>query len=336
MTTERNEPPTDPTPLELEAYGWVVRFVSREAGPVDIKALKAWAALSPDHAAAFEQASKVWKQADPTRHPLVVAGSTIQVPSKLARSRPEAPRIGRRMFLGGAITASAAGVAVLVARPPLGLWPSWSELTSDYRTAPGEQRQVTLADSVSIDLNTRSSVALRPTNEGARSIELLGGEAMITIPASSAAPITVLAGDGRIMATDACFNVRHDDPASVRVTCLKGRVQVEQQGVVLSLPINQQVVYSHQGMGTTIAVDPDRVTAWKDGIVIFDSTPISEVVAEVNRYRPGRVILTDASLGEQRLNARFKIANIDRVIGQIEQVFGARARALPGGIILLG
>ena len=63
---------------------------------------------------------------------------------------------------------------------------------------------------------------------------------------------------------------------------------------------------------------------------------LSEVVAEVNRYRRGSVILTNATLGRERLNARFKIANIDRVISQIEQVFGARTRALPGGIILLG
>lgn len=336
MTTEPNEPPVDPTPLELEAYGWVVRFVSGKAGPEDITALKAWVALSPDRAAAFDVASKVWKEADPTRRPIVIAGTDVNANPVSARPQPEPRRIGRRVFLGGAVAASAAGTAILVARPPFGLWPSWSELAADYRTEPGEQRRITLADDVSIELNTRTSLVLRPANAGAGDIELVGGEAIIATPPASAAPITVLAGDGRVIAANARFNVRHDDSASVRVTCLRGRVQVEHHGSVLALPPDQQVIYSDQGLGTPVAIDPERVTAWKDGIVIFESTPISEVVAEVNRYRRGSVILTNAALGRERLNARFNIANIDRVIGQIEQVFGARARSLPGEIVLLG
>lgn len=330
MITERNDPTTDPTPLELEAYGWVVRFVSGDAGSGDVEDLKAWASLSPDHAAAFDRASKVWKLADPTRRVHLVGGAATHVPQAVPVG------LGRRMFLGGAIAASVAGAAVLTARPPLGLWPSWSELGSDYRTAPGQQRRITLADSVSIELNTRSSVALRAGNQGLPAVELLGGEAIIATPPSSAAPLTVLAGHGRIVAEDARFNVRHDNPGSVSVTCLRGQVHVEQHGSVLALPPNQQVVYTEQGIGTPIVVDPERVTAWKDGIVIFEGTPISEVVAEVNRYRRGSVILTNDALGRERLNARFKISNIDRVISQIEQVFGARTRTLPGGIILLG
>lgn len=338
MAMEHNESSDDPSPLELEAYGWVVRFVSGEAGPDDINAFKAWASSSPDHAAAFDQASKVWKLADPTRRPLGIGGSVIQIPSSstLTRDLSKTRGIGRRMFLGGAIAATAAGAAVLVRRPPLGLWPSWSELTSDYHTAPGEQRQITLADRVSIDLNTRSSLTLRPTSVGAPAVELVTGEAIIATSTGSTEAITVLAAGGRVIAETARFNVRYDDPSSVRVTCLKGLVEVEQDGAIVPLSINQQVVYSRRGIGTPVTIDPGQITAWKDGIVIFDQTPISEVVAEINRYRRGRVILTNDALGQQRLNARFKIANIDRVIEQIEQVFGARTQALPGGIILLG
>jgi transmembrane sensor len=83
-------------------------------------------------------------------------------------------------------------------------------------------------------------------------------------------------------------------------------------------------------------IDPAAVTAWQHGLVIFRSAPITEVVAEINRYRPGRVILTNAELGRRELNARFRIEDIDRVVGQIEQVFGAHTTTLPGGIVLLG
>ena len=334
MATERNAPPNEPTPLELEAYGWVVRFVSGKAGPEDVKALKEWSALSTDHAAAFDVASKVWKLADPTKRPLGIAATAVALNPSLA-NWPQASRIGRRAFLGGAVAASAAGVATLVARPPLGLWPSWFELAADYRTNPGEQRHIALADSVLVDLNTRTSIALRPQGEDRNCIELIGGEAIVTAAPTLGRSVTVLAGGARIVAANARFNVRHA-PALVRVTCLEGEVQIDRRGARLSLLPNRQVAYSNEGIAVPIVIDPDVVTAWKDGIVIFDSTPITEVVAEVNRYRPGSVILTNASLGRERFNARFRISNIDRVIGQIEQVFGVRATALPGGIVLLG
>jgi transmembrane sensor len=69
---------------------------------------------------------------------------------------------------------------------------------------------------------------------------------------------------------------------------------------------------------------------------VFEATPISEVIAEVNRYRPGRIILTNNGLGRRLFDARLRIENIGNVVRQIELTFGAHARELPGGIVLLG
>ncbi len=65
-------------------------------------------------------------------------------------------------------------------------------------------------------------------------------------------------------------------------------------------------------------------------------TPVSQVIAEVNRYRPGRVILTNETLGQQLFSARLSIKNIDRVIAQVAEIFNARTTELPGGVVLLG
>jgi transmembrane sensor len=335
MTAGRNELPIDPTPLEHEAYGWVVRFISGGAGPNDLKALKEWSARSPAHAAAFDQASRTWAAVGPARQSLSATNtSVIRLVGTKKASVSARSKMARRAFLGGALAASAAGAAFMVARPPLELWPSWAELAADYRTAAGEQRQIMLADSVSIDMNTRTSIALRSSEDKPGRIELIAGEAMVSMSGTSSA-VTVLAADGRIIATNARFNVRYGD-RDVYVTCLEGNIQVERQVAVLPLPAGRQVVYSAQGIGVPITIDSATVMAWKDGVVIFDATPISDVIAEVNRYRRGRIVLTNSGLGRERLNARFRIENIDRVVSQIEQVFGARATTLPGGITLLG
>lgn len=89
-------------------------------------------------------------------------------------------------------------------------------------------------------------------------------------------------------------------------------------------------------MSTAVAVETSQVTAWLDGVVIFRMTPVSEAIAEVNRYRSGRIILTNQELGRRLFSARLRIANIGQAVVRIEQVFGARATSLPGGIVLLG
>jgi transmembrane sensor len=231
------------------------------------------------------------------------------------------------------LAASAAGVTVAIAERPFDLWPSWSELTADYRTATGEQRRVTLANNVSVEMNTQTSISLLKSNGGEDRFELVSGEAMVSTPNPSAT-VSVLAAGGRILASNARFNIRYIS-TSVCVTCLQGNVEVERRADRLSLSAGKQVTYSDGGMETSIAADRVAVAAWKDGFVVFDGTPVDQVVEEVNRYRKGKVILTNTALGRERLSARIRIENIDRIIGQIEQVFGATARVLPGGVVLL-
>lgn len=322
------------TQLEDEALDWVMRFASGAASRHDIDSLQQWARQSPAHTAAFDQASRAWQ--------LVGDVGAVSGGASVARSRVRAaaspaarPRIGRRGFLAGGLAASAAGAAILAVRPPLDLWPSWTELAADYRTEIGQQRQIKLFDSVVIDMNTRTSIALRSSGNEAKRIELLTGEAMVSTPQKAAGAVAVIAGDGSITARDARFNVRRD-PNSVCVTCLDGEVRIERQSMSQTLSVGRQIAYSDRELGAIVVADPAFVTAWQGGIVIFHSTPVAEVIAEVNRYRSGKIILTNDALGRERFSARFRIENIERVIGQIEQIFGARATALPGRIVLLG
>lgn len=302
---------------DREAYAWVMRFAGGRAGEADIAALRAWASQSPEHAAAFDRVSRTWKG-------LAVVGAASRAD---ADRHAAAPRLSRRAVLGGALAASAA--AILVARPPLEIWPSWSELGADYRTGVGERREVELARNVSIDMNTRTSIATGADPE------LIAGEAMVSAVADAGPPFALRAAGGRIVASSARFNVRSQEEA-VCVTCLQGEVLIESRDRTLRLSAGRQVVYSRHGLGSAVDIDTNVVSAWQQGVVIFQSTPVIDVIAEVNRYRPGRVILVNAALGRRLFNARLRIANIDRVVGQIEQAYGARATRLPGGIVLLG
>jgi len=127
--------------LKHEAHEWVLRLTSGEATQADAEALNRWRRTT----------NLLWDKLRP-------AAESARRGSQLAAREPG--RLGRRAFLGGAIAASAVGLAYVGVRPPLDLWPSLAEMASDYRTGIGQQQQITLENNVSVTLNTRTSIAL--------------------------------------------------------------------------------------------------------------------------------------------------------------------------------
>ena len=326
------EPLASLDPIQREAYEWISRFMVGGMSSTEMEAMKAWYGQSGAHAAAYARARRVWNALGP------IANSRMRESGDAGQSgrSPRHPRtslsspIGRRAFLGGALAASAAYAFI---KPPLDLWPSYAELMADYRTAAGEYRQVTLSDAVSLDLNTKTSVAIRSSTADATQIELISGEAAISTSAASA-ELTVVAASGRIVATLSDFNLRCDG-SQVSITCLTGDVLVERDGFTSPLGARQQVSYGDQGITAVTAIDPDNVTAWRQGRLVFEGAPVSQVIAEVNRYRRGRIVLMNEEIGRRLLTARLSKTETDKIVTQIVQIFGAKARTLPGGIIIL-
>ncbi|QOZ37162.1 iron dicitrate transport regulator FecR [Bradyrhizobium sp. CCBAU 53421] len=317
-----------PDPLLDEALDWVVRLKAGAPTRADVDALQRWRAQSPAHEDAFRAAARLLRSASAAAKELAdeqaTAASVVALPPRSSRL------LTRRIVLGGAI-AAAAGYMML--RPPLDMWPSIEELSADYRTGKGEQRKVMLAPDVSVELNTQTSVALRPTPNETR-IELISGEASVVARRSSSTPLVMLARDGRISALQADFNARCLDGV-VSVTCLDGIVTVEQDGRSVQLRKAEQVTYSPAGLQASHPVDAKQVAAWQTGLLIFRDRPLASVVDEVNRYRAGKIIITNAELRRRLVNGTFQVDKLDNFVAQVEQLFGARITSLPGGVVLM-
>jgi transmembrane sensor len=143
----------------------------------------------------------------------------------------------------------------------------------------------------------------------------------------------VIAGRGRATARQAVFNVRHDGEA-VSVTCLEGDVRVEQRDTAVALVPGRQVIYGARALGDARAIDPELVSAWRKGLLVFRDKPLGQVIDELNRYRHGRILLINSALRRLPVNGVFHLDRLDGVIEQIHAL-GAQITNLPGGIILL-
>ncbi|VVE12299.1 FecR family protein [Pandoraea fibrosis] len=324
---------SDAQAVQRDAHAWVRRLTSGEATVADAQALQQWCDASPSHAAAFADARRLWRDLGP-------AGEMVRARERAEARRPV--RVGRRVLLGGAL-ASVAGIGAAVVAP-VGLWGAMTSLAhADYRTSVGEQRQIALPNDVTVNLNTRTSIALMRTGAqasgqsalSARSgIDLLDGEIAVD-NSRSAGRFVVSAGDGRTIGTQANFEVRNLDTC-VCVTCVSGNVRVELGSNYVQLAANQQVIYRGQHLGRATSVDATVATAWRSGVLVFRDTPLADVVGEINRYRSGRVVVIDSQLAQSRLSGRFRIDRLGEIFAQIQEVLGARVTQLPGGIVVVG
>lgn len=322
-----------------QARAWLVRLRSGDATQEEFEAFRRWCAERPEYAASVKLVKQTWSRLD-----AAVAEYVVQRPAehpsialrRLREARQVQPRRpGRRAFVGFSL---AAGASWLALRPPLGLWPSVGDLAADYRTGTGEQRQVALSQRVMVSLNTQTRIDVLPRREGS-GIRLLAGQAEIVASAdagrpSAAGQVVVVAGPGRLQAEVAQFDVRRTD-RTVCVTCVSGSVSVDHPQRRVTLTAARQVVYDDRAMHAVADADTAVTTAWRRGVLIFRGTPLEEVVAELNRYRPGRIVLQNTAQRDSRVEAEVRVKNLDRAIDLLSSVYGLHVTRLPGRIVLL-
>lgn len=315
--------------LQNEALEHLMRATSGRATVADLRDLEGWRQRSSAHAEAYRRALTIWEALGTAAGESVTAADHAMIAGK-------AVAVNRRAILlgGGMAAAAAALTAVGIVRPPLGLWPSLSDLMADYRTEKGEQRTVALADGISVEMNTSTSIAQRSTNDEEVRIELVDGEAWIATAPSASKILTVIAADGRVLAAGTKFNLRRD-AAEVRVTCLEGSVQVECRGNMAVLRAGQQLSYTAQSFGQPAIIDPTEVIGWRKGLLVFRDEPLERVLDEVNRYWRGRIVLLNGDLGRRRVSIRIELARVEEVISYVRIVMGAHVRTLPGGVVVL-
>jgi transmembrane sensor len=333
--TEFDNSKAETDSLAREAQAWVTHLTSGEATAADAEALNRWRRTSRAHRRAFAEANLLWEKLQLAAAEF--SGGQASAASVMRSARPQGAGalLDRRALLGGGLAAAAAGY--LLIRPPLGLWPSFAEMTADYRTGTGQQRRIAFEGSVSVEMNTQTTIAMSrpPSGESiVEQIELISGEAAITTSPRGVRPFVVTAARGQTVATNARFNVRNDG-ATVCVTCLEGNVDVEWRGRIARVPAKRQVTYTAQGLTSTTVADPDTVTAWQRGLLVFRNDPLARVIDELNRYRPGKIILMNEEFGRQSVLATFRIDSIDEFVSRLQTVFGLKARSFPGGIVLL-
>lgn len=310
MTTEAMA--TDDTDDEalIEAADLLLRVQAapRDAG---LRAeVEAWLRIAPGHQQAWDQVRTTWS----------MLGELPAAPAAQVAPRRPLPRRagqGRRRWMIAAATAVAACLVAALAPSAV------LRLRSDVVTGVGERRALTLADGSRMVLGPQSAVAFSKQGRG---VTLVAGQAWFEVEHDAARPFVVEAGAVRATDLGTAFEVRRRGEA-VDIAVAHGLVGVSGRGVEATLtPGDRIVVTPERSQKERLALD--AIAPWRDGYLLVQDAPIGAVVAELRRYQPGVVMVTDKTLAERRVTGLYALDQPEAALRALVAPSGGRVRSV--------
>jgi transmembrane sensor len=225
-----------------------------------------------------------------------------------------------------------------------------------YATATGERLTVTLEDGSQLTLDTQTELKVAFTR-AERVVRLTRGQALFEVAKDARRPFVVAANNRRFIAVGTAFDVRIDG-AQINLTMIEGTVRVERatslkptasasptvtratmaspkggaartdldtsanpQPFVTTLTAGEQLTVDSESQDLVRSADPERVTSWRRGQVIFENTRLADAIAELNRYSDTKIELTDPTLADLRLSGGFATGHPNLFIEAITTYF---------------
>ena len=296
--------------LYEQAAAWVIRL-NAEPSEADLEKFALWQAQGPQYERAYEEASLAW----------TAVGENSASPRLLAMRRGALERSGRytrrwnrRGIAAGLTALISVSLGVLyvtsLRAPPEQL----------FETARGEQRVIVLADGsrMSLDAMTRVKVVY---SHDERRVTLSAGRANFEVARDLARPMNVRAGPRTVTALGTVFTVERE-LHEVVVTLVEGRVAVtsgnEARPLIEMQPRQQLRIKDSGAVVMRDGLDPVLALAWREGKLIFDNEPLTDVVATMNNYVVTPIV-AEGPARELRVSGVFRAGDTPAFIEAMEE-----------------
>lgn len=296
---------------EQAAY-WYAR-INAAQDPADKQRFQDWLDGAPANGEAWASLQRVNGKLDTVRsHPALAA----MLAEAQADYRETAPR---RRFGGMAIAASLAAIltigggALWLNRAPSPQTVETASVATRYATKVGERSTITLADGSRVMLDTDSAISVGQWATR-RDVRLEKGQALFEVAHDAAHPFVVASGNRTVEALGTKFVVRMgaDDFA---VGLVEGKVRVSLGASTAATILAPGEKLALRGdLAAVSRGSADAMMAWTDGHLTFDRLPLREVVQEMNRYSPRKIVLSDDKLGERPFSGTFNVDGGDALV----------------------
>ncbi len=294
-----------------------------------------WLAADASHAPTYERLLSLWNDLG------ALAPSAQAVPAvapSVARGWRARLRRGWSALSLGPIVPQLATAALAFAVVGAGWWGvgEWRKAPTfdrTFATLRGEQKTVRLPDGSTLWLDTATQARVT-FHRDRREVQLPEGQAMFAVQHDAGKPFDVLAGPVRVTVLGTRFSVRYTrsglhengvsvavDEGKVRVAPLNAHPDADPAAATSArhLLAGDSVVAGDEGVGPVVP-SGGPAAPWRDGRVTFDKVTLAQALAELDRYREGRLRIRDPQVAGLYISGSFDLRHLDafeRVLPQV-------------------
>lgn len=301
-----------------QATKWQARLSSDLVTDQQQLEFKQWLSAKPENQLTWQEINSFWLGLD-TLSEADVLPPQLDQNEKIAFQtiHPQPPKISTLPKQKSTRPALAIAASLLLT---VSLFYSQAEYWfADYKTAPGEQHTLQLADGSQIFLNTDTLLSV-DYKDNQRQITLHQGEAYFDVASDKSRPFIVTTEAGRIRALGTEFDIKsRDDQVAVTVFEHAVRVSLNNGQIVENLQEGQQLFFDDKSINTPTIANLSRTQSWRDHRIVFQDKPLNEVIAELNHYRSGLIMILNSEIKALPVTGVFDTDDTNIALKTIEQ-----------------
>lgn len=187
----------------------------------------------------------------------------------------------------------------------------------------GKRTNISLADGTEVWLNSGTQLDFPTEFRGNTRNIFVNGEIYIDVASDTNKPFIVHAGEMNVIVQGTSFNISsYNDDSSKSVVLVEGQVKIEtENNYQTELAPNERLVISNNTVSKEI-VDVLDYVSWKDGMLVFNSTPMSEILKRIGRYYNVEFENTqEVTLNDKSLSGKLFLSNnLDSVLTSISAI----------------
>ena len=280
-----------------------------------------WLEADDRHRAAYDGVEAIWLDLDEASGQ--VTGEDTVIPF-----RPRVTQQPARFPMWRQAFAMAATLVIAV-----GAWVVFQPTKFTTYQTEAQPRTIMLADGSTIYMNRHSELSVS-ADADKREVRLEDGEAAFDVVHDAAHPFTVEAGGREVRVLGTAFNVlSHGNRFEVAVS--RGVVEVALPQERPTRLTAGRKLSQREASVVVSAIQPDQAAGWRNGVLIYRDSGLSEVAEDLSRYFSKQVTL-DPTAASLRFTGALQLGDEATMLKQLQDFVPVRINRSSTAIELAG
>jgi len=178
-----------------------------------------------------------------------------------------------------------------------------------------------LADGSTVYLNGDSRLKYKIDSEASERKLYLEGEAFFDVARDETKPFIIGLEESQVQVLGTSFNVKaYPGDEQIATSVITGRVAFgnEKAKTLILIPGNKGIIDKSQNSISKLDVDNSRDVAWMERTLNFENTNLSDMAKSLYRMYGVKIKLTDGSLEDLKITAKFEDEKIEEILKILE------------------